>query len=80
MHRQLDEDEEDDEAFYSQLEVAHDHRPCSHGGIQPPDIGWKDFTARHQRSKRLLQRTGNFDTGGRGANRERHVAGPCANK
>ncbi|GAB0177486.1 hypothetical protein GRJ2_000213900 [Grus japonensis] len=54
--RQPDQDEEVNEAFYRQLEVASRSQALVlMGDFNHPDICWKDNTARHTQSRRFLQ-------------------------
>ncbi|GAB0210277.1 hypothetical protein GRJ2_003493500 [Grus japonensis] len=74
-YRPPDQEEEVDEAFYRQLEVAS--RPQAlvlMGDFNHPDICWKGNTARHAQSSRFLQST---DTDGGEAHEERGASGPC---
>ncbi|GAB0181056.1 hypothetical protein GRJ2_000570900 [Grus japonensis] len=51
-----DQDEEVDEAFYRQLEVASRSQALVlMGDFNHPDICWKSNTARHAQSRRFLQ-------------------------
>lgn len=55
-------DQEDDEAFYRQLQVAsHSQALVLMGDFNHPDICWEDNTAQNKQSRSLLQNTaGNF--------------------
>ncbi|GAB0182058.1 hypothetical protein GRJ2_000671100 [Grus japonensis] len=54
-YRPPDQDEEVDEAFYRQLEVALRQALVLMGDFNHPDICWKGNTARHAQSRRFLQ-------------------------
>ena len=59
-YRPPDQEEEVDEAFYSQLNVASQSQsPVLIGDFNHPDICWEDHTARHTQSRRFLQSIGN---------------------
>ncbi|PKU37911.1 zinc finger swim domain-containing protein 6- hypothetical protein [Limosa lapponica baueri] len=56
LYRPLHQEEEADEAFYRQLEIAS--RPQAlvlFGDFDYPDICWEDNTAQHTQSQRFLQ-------------------------
>ncbi|PKU29906.1 rna-directed dna polymerase from mobile element jockey- hypothetical protein [Limosa lapponica baueri] len=55
-YRPLDQEEEVDEVFYRQLEIASQSQALGlTGEFDYPDICWKDNTARHAQSRRFLQ-------------------------
>jgi len=52
-YRPPDQEEEIDEAFYIQLEVASQSQALVlTGAFNHPDICWDDHTARHTKSRR----------------------------
>jgi len=55
-YRPPDQEEEIDEAFYRQLEVASQALVLT-GDFNHPDISWEDHTARHMQSMSFLRST-----------------------
>ena len=53
-YRPPDQEEEVDEAFYKQLQVASQSQVLM-GDFNHPDISWEDHTARQTQSRRFLQ-------------------------
>ena len=56
-YRQPDQEEEVDEAFYTQLQAASQSQALVllMGDFNHPDISWEDHTARQAQSRRFLQ-------------------------
>jgi len=55
-YRPPDQEEEADEAFYRQLQVASQSKALVFmGDFNHPDISWEDYTARQAQSRRFLQ-------------------------
>ena len=54
-YRPPDQEEEADEAFYRQLQVASQSKALVFmGDFNHPDISWEDYTARQAQSRRFL--------------------------